>query len=131
MRERLERFMAGRYGMDQLSRFLDFTALALLIISMFVRTQLIFYLAVVLIVWSYFRIFSRNTERRYMENQRFLSFTGRIFSRFRNRSYYQDQRKIYKYFYCPKCRQKVRIPKGKGKVCITCPKCRMEFVRRS
>ncbi|MCU6763024.1 Uncharacterised protein [uncultured Roseburia sp.] len=131
MRERFERFMAGRYGMDQLSRFLDIAALILLIVSMFVRFPLIFYLAVILIVWSYFRIFSRNTERRYMENERFLSFTGRIFSRFRNRRYYQEQKKIYRYYACPKCRQKVRIPKGKGKVCITCPKCHMEFVRRS
>ena len=131
MRERLERFMEGRYGYDQFSRFLSFVSLALLIISMFVKIPILFYLAVIVIVWTYFRTLSRNVSKRYAENERFLQFFGKITSRFQNRRYYQEQRKIYKYFLCPKCRQKVRVPKGKGKICITCPKCRMEFVRRS
>lgn len=131
MRDRLERFMEGRYGYDQFSRFLSFVSLALLIVSMFVKIPIIFYLAVVVIIWTYFRTLSRNISKRYAENERFLQFTGRITSRFQNRRYYQEQKKIYKYFLCPKCRQKVRVPKGKGKICITCPKCRMEFVRRS
>ena len=131
MRERLERFMEGRYGYDQFSRFLSFVSLALLIISMFVKIPILFYLAVIVIVWTYFRTLSRNVSKRYAENERFLQFFGKITSRLQNRRYYQEQRKIYKYFLCPKCRQKVRVPKGKGKICITCPKCRMEFVRRS
>ena len=134
VREKLERFMEGRYGMDQLSRFMDFAALALLIVSLFIKGMagsILFYAAVVLIVWSYIRIFSRNTHKRYVENERFLSLTGRLLSGFSNRRYHQEQRKIYKYFYCPGCRQKVRVPKGKGRICITCPKCRREFVRRS
>ena len=131
MRNRLERFMEGRYGYDQFSRFLSFVSLALLIISMFVKIPIIFYLAVIVIVWTYFRTLSRNVSKRYAENERFLRVIGRITSRFQNRRYYQEQKKIYKYFLCPKCRQKIRVPKGKGKICITCPKCRMEFVRRS
>ena len=131
MRERMERFMAGRYGMDQLNRFLNMVSLIVLIVSMFVRIPIIFYIAVALLIWTYFRTFSRNVGKRYEENERFLRVTGKITSRFRNRRYYQDQKKIYHYFYCPGCRQKVRVPRGKGKICITCPKCRMEFVRRS
>ncbi len=131
MRDRLERFMAGRYGMDQLSRFIDFVALALLIVSIFVRFPLIFYIAAALIVWSYFRMFSRNIGKRSMENERFLAIWDRLTARGQNRRYYQEQRKIYRYFRCPGCRQKVRVPRGKGKICITCPKCRMEFIRKS
>ncbi len=131
MRDRLERFMAGRYGMDQLSRFIDFVALALLIVSIFVRFPLIFYIATALIVWSYFRMFSRNIGKRSMENERFLAIWDRLTARGQNRRYYQEQRKMYRYFQCPGCRQKVRVPRGKGKICITCPKCRMEFIRRS
>lgn len=134
VREKFERFMEGRYGMDQLSRFLDFAALALLIVSLFIRGMagsILFYGAVVLILWSYFRIFSRNTHRRYAENERFLRLIGRFVSNFSNRRCHQEQKKIYKYFYCPGCKQKVRVPKGKGRICITCPKCRREFVRRS
>ena len=134
VREKFERFMEGRYGMDQLSRFLDFAALALLIVSLFIRGMagsILFYGAVVLILWSYFRIFSRNTHRRYAENERFLRLTGKFVSNFSNRRCHQEQKKIYKYFYCPGCKQKVRVPKGKGRICITCPNCRREFVRRS
>lgn len=131
LRERIEQFMAGRYGMDQLNRFLNMISLILLILSMFIRIPLIFYFAVAILIWTYFRTFSRNTGKRYAENERFLQMTGKLSARFRNRRYYQEQKKIYHYFYCPGCRQKVRVPRGKGKICITCPKCRMEFVRRS
>lgn len=134
MRERFEKFMEGRYGMDELSRFTDIAALILLIVSLFIKGstgRILFYIAAVLIIWSYLRIFSRNTQKRYAENERFLSLTGRIRSGFSDRRRRKQQNKIYRYFNCPGCGQRVRVPRGKGKICITCPKCREEFIRKS
>lgn len=145
MREWLERFMMGRYGVDQFSRFLNTVSLILLVVSIFVKNDIVLWVAIVIMVYSYFRILSRNTGKRYVENEKFLDIIGRFTGRggnrynggynqqnaYNNRRYHQEQKKIYKYFDCPQCRQKVRVPRGKGKICITCPKCRMEFVRRS
>lgn len=154
MRDRMQRFMEGRYGQDQLSRFLSIFALILLVISMFVsRAWVLFYIAVILIIYADFRVMSRNIAKRGAENDRFMELTDRLSSRFggrqgnrgsgrasrsrsrasraQDRSYQKEQKKIYKYFKCPKCGQKVRVPKGHGKICITCPKCRVEFVRKS
>ncbi len=131
MRNWLARFMIGRYGMDQLSKVLNWISLIFLIISMIVKHDIFLWIAIAILLYSYYRIFSRNTAKRYQENIKFLDFVGKIKQK-RNRSrYQQEQRKIYKFFVCPQCKQKVRVPKGKGKICITCPKCRMEFVRRS
>lgn len=162
MRERFQRFMVGRYGVDQFSRFLNAIVLILLVISIFIKVDILFWIAVVVMIYSYFRIFSRNTGKRYLENERFMRIFGRFtrgggynggynqynggynqqggygqqnaYNRqntYNNWKYKQEQKKIYKFFDCPQCKQKVRVPKGKGKICITCPKCRMEFVRRS
>ena len=131
MRERFQNFMYGRYGTDQLSRFLSFAALALLVISLFVKNPIFYLGALAILVWSYFRTFSRNTSKRYVENEKFLNLTSKFTGFFRNGKVYHEQRKIYRFYTCPQCRQKVRVPKGKGKICITCPKCRTEFVKKS
>ena len=143
LRERFQQFMYGRYGMDQLNRFLSTAALVLLIITLFLRMPVLDIAALVLLAWCYFRMFSRNTSKRYVENEKFLGFTSRFTGRFQKRGSYGyqkknfdrkaqwEQRKDYKFFTCPHCSQKVRVPRGKGKICITCPKCRTEFIKRS
>lgn len=142
MRDRFQQFMYGRYGMDQLNRFLSTAALVILIISLFARFPVLDIIVLVLLAWCYFRMFSRNTSKRYAENEKFLNFTSGFTGRFRrgrtyghqknfDRKAYWEQRKIYRFFTCPHCSQKVRVPRGKGKICITCPKCRTEFIKRS
>ena len=131
LRDRFQNFMYGRYGADQLSRFLSVVALIALILTVFIRIPLLNVIALALLVWCYFRMFSRNTSKRYAENEKFLNMTSRLAGRFRSGRVHWEQRKIYKYFSCPQCKQKVRVPRGKGKICITCPKCRMEFIRKS
>ena len=131
MRQRFQRFMSGRYGADQLSRVLMFIALAFLILSFFPIFRFFYLIAIVIMVYTYFRMFSRNVQKRYAENQKFLNWKYKLVVKKDQRRKRWEQRKIYRFFNCPNCKQTVRVPKGKGKICITCPKCRTEFVRKS
>ena len=131
MRERMQGFMAGRYGTDQLSKLILWISLACLAVSMFTRLNVFYILGLVLLIYTYYRMFSRNVAKRYAENQKYLNWRYGFAVRRNKRKVHWEQRKIYRFYKCPRCRQKVRVPKGKGKVAITCPKCRMEFVRKS
>lgn len=131
MRERMQGFMAGRYGTDQLSKLILWISLACLAVSMFTRLNVFYILGLVLLIYTYYRMFSRNVAKRYAENQKYLNWRYGFAVRRNKRKVHWEQRKIYRFYKCPQCRQKVRVPRGKGKVAITCPKCRMEFVRKS
>ena len=131
MRERMQGFTAGRYGTDQLSKLILWISLACLAVSMFTRLNVFYILGLVLLIYTYYRMFSRNVAKRYAENQKYLNWRYGFAVRRNKRKVHWEQRKIYRFYKCPQCRQKVRVPKGKGKVAITCPKCRMEFVRKS
>lgn len=131
MKQRLQKFMSGRYGADELSRMLLAISMVFLIISMLSRWNLFYLFAIVLLIYTYFRMFSRNVSKRYAENQKYLNWKYRLVVKKDRKKKQWEQRKIYHFYKCPSCGQKVRVPKGKGKICITCPKCRMEFVRKS
>ena len=114
-------FMAGRYGTDKLNITILWTAVIIMVISIFIpKAQL--WLSLVyygLMIWALFRTFSRNTYKRYQENRKYLQLLDRIKDRH------------HRYFSCPKCRQQVRVPRGKGKISITCPKCREKFIKKT
>ena len=131
MKQKLRNFMSGRYGADQLSRVLLIASLVFLIISMFTGWNLLYLAALILMGYTYFRMFSRNISKRYAENQKYLNWRYRMVAKKDLQKKHWEQRKIYHFYKCPSCKQKVRVPKGKGKICITCPKCKMEFVRKS
>lgn len=124
MRDKFLKFMNGRNGMDELGRAESWMVMALLIVTMFSRSLILNILTIALFVHMYFRVFSKNVSKRYEENQKFVNF------RYNNTVKWNNRRK-YKYFKCPLCKQKVRVPRGHGKICVTCPKCREEFIRRS
>jgi hypothetical protein len=119
----LRSFMAGRYGTDRLNMVILCTGLVASILSMMVSVQplnlILWALSYVLMILAIFRSLSRNTYKRYQENRKFLQ----IFDRIKDRQ--------HRYFDCPKCRQMVRVPRGKGKIAITCPRCKEKFVRKS
>ena len=116
-------FMAGRYGTDKLGLTLLVAALVLSLIGTFMGNGLlkviISFLYYFLMCWAIFRMFSRNTYARYEENRKFLRFFDQL----------KDRQ--HRYFCCPKCRQTVRVPRGKGKIAITCPKCREKFIKKT
>lgn len=133
MRQKLARFMIGRYGTDQLSRTMLIVALiAILVASLgFKGSRIVYYIAVILLFGSYFRMFSRNISKRYAENQKFLAKTAGIRNYFRVQKSRFAQRKVYRFYHCPQCNQTVRVPRGRGRIAITCPKCKLEFIKKS
>lgn len=134
MREKLMRFMQGRYGSygpDSLNRFLLAGALVAMIVSLFTRWNFLYGIALAVLIYSYFRMLSRNYTRRYAENQTFLKYTAGIRNFFLKQKNAMSQRKTHHIYKCPDCRQKIRVPKGKGKIAIRCPKCSAEFIKKS
>ena len=123
MRKATARFMEGRYGTDKLNIFLLRTSLIMMVVDMFLPSgllKLIFWaLPMGLMIYSLIRSFSRNIYRRYEENRKYLQLLDMI----------KDRQ--HRYFDCPKCRQRVRVPRGKGKISITCPKCREKFIKKT
>lgn len=119
----LRRFMMGRYGTDKLNMYILGAGVICSIVSLFIPLALIRLLlstsAYILMIWAIFRTFSRNTYKRYQENRRFLMLLTRI----------KDRQ--HRYYDCPKCRQSVRVPRGKGKIMITCPKCGEKFQKKT
>lgn len=131
LKQKFRKFMTGRYGVDELSRFSMVLLLILLVLSVFIRNAGLNSLLVGILVISYFRMFSRNIQRRAQENQKYLNIKNKIFGRWKKEKYIMGQRKEFHIYTCPNCKQKIRIPKGKGKLNITCPKCRTEFIKNT
>ena len=131
MKERMQRFMAGRYGNDQLNQFIFIVAIISMVLEIITRQSLFYTLTLVLLILAYVRVFSRNINKRYEENMKFLQKKDAILNKFRRQKYYAAQRRTFHIYTCPQCKQKIRIPKGKGKISITCPKCRTSFIKKS
>ena len=131
MKERMQRFMAGRYGNDQLNQFIFIVAIISMVLEIITRQSLFYTFTLVLLILAYVRVFSRNINKRYEENMKFLQKKDAILNKFRKQKYYAAQRRNFHIYTCPQCKQKIRIPKGKGKISITCPKCRTSFIKKS
>ena len=131
MKEKFRKFMIDRYGVDLLSKFMLGTAVVLLVFAMGFRNNFLNTLACLLVLLCYFRMFSRNYQKRAEENQKFLELKGKAATFLKREKEYFEQRKTHHIYKCPSCKQKIRVPKGKGKICITCPKCHTEFIKKS
>ena len=134
MRERFYRFMAGRNGNDLFSRFLSFAAVAFMLLSLVLRHTVgtvMWYAALLLLIYDYFRIFSRNLPRRRAENAKYCQYRSQIVNGFRDWRERRSQRRDYKFFRCPSCSVMLRVPRGKGKIRVTCRKCGSSFERKT
>ena len=119
----MRRFMEGRYGNDRLNMVALCVGVAAALIHPLIGVAWVqvalWAVSYALMFWVIFRMLSRNTYKRYQENRKFLQLWDRI----------RDRQ--HRYYDCPKCRQTVRVPRGKGKIAITCPKCKEKFVRKT
>ena len=131
MREKMIRFMQGRHGQDEFSRFLLGTAVVCVLINLLFHSQLLYAVAWLLLIYTYFRVFSKNHTARYTENQKYLRTKAKYLYWFDQQKKLLEERKVHHIYVCPKCRQKIRIPIGKGKIMVRCPKCHYEFQKRS
>ena len=123
MRDKIYRFMQGRYGTDDFYKFLFWVALIGIVINWFFKSQLLSFAVTLILVYAMYRVLSKNHSARYAENQRYLQATAKIRYWFDQQKKLMEERKYHHIYTCPKCRQKIRIPKGKGKIMIRCPKC--------
>ena len=131
MRDKIYRFMQGRYGTDDFYKFLFWVALIGIVINWFVKKPALNLVVTLILVYAMYRVLSKNHSARYAENQRYLQATAKIRYWFDQQKKLMEERKYHHIYTCPKCRQKIRIPKGKGKSMIRCPKCHHEFQKRS
>ena len=123
MKRGIAHFMMGRYGTDKLNMTILMAGLILCVLAMInplpILDLIFTVLSYGLMIWAIFRMLSRNTYKRYQENRKYL----RLLERLKDRE--------HRYFDCPRCRQPVRVPKGKGKIAITCPKCKEKFIKKT
>lgn len=134
-RDRISKFMLGRYGVDSFSRAILIVALVLYFINLFISnitaSYIISAVSTLLLVYCYYRMLSRNVYKRANENQKYLYKTAGLrgaLSRYKSQAKDLKTHHIYK---CPKCKQKIRVPRGKGRISIHCPKCQHDFIKKS
>lgn len=130
MKEKFYRFMVGRYGNDRLNQVIMIVAMIALVISFF-GPRFFYGIALLCLIYGYFRMFSRNTYKRSMENNKYLQWEYKIKQLFATWKRDMKQRKTHHIYRCPSCKQKIRIPRGKGKIEIRCPKCSQTFIKKS
>ena len=127
MKEKLYRFMQGRYGTDKLNQFIFYCELFLLVLSLFFKRNIIVYILFycTLVLYMY-RAFSKNYVARSIENQKFIRMRAKVLHRLQ--AIYKNLKdKQYKYLVCPECSQMIRVPRNKGNIEVRCPSCRKSF----
>lgn len=130
MREKLRRFMWGRYGNDRFNQFLLGAALVCMVLS-FVFRGPFYILSVGILLFSYYRMFSRNISKRSAENQKYLQKEMKVREFLGKKKREINMRKQYHIYKCPNCKQKLRVPRGRGRIAVTCRKCGTEFIKKS
>lgn len=124
------RFMYGRYGNDKLNVFLVLVLIGMGIISLFSNSYILIALQFIVLALFLLRFLSKNTYKRRSENEKFLKLSAPVVRFFKSKIR-QLKDKDNKYFKCPKCSAKLRVPKNKGKITVTCPVCRHKFDKKT
>lgn len=131
MKDKLYRFMRSRYGNDQLSSMLTWGGLIFMLLDCFLKIGIFYFIGFVLFVYGYIRIFSKQYDKRAAQNRWYMEHTAGIRNVFKRRKKQKETGKDYKVFVCNKCQQMIRVPRGKGRIEIRCPKCGNKFIRKS
>ena len=131
LKEFLRKLSRERYGYDQFTRFLLAMTFLIYFLSLLLQSPLLNLFSLCVLIYIYFRIFSRNVYKRSAENDIYLNFINTITKFFRFFKKTKGDRKYYHFYKCPKCKQTLRLPKGHGKIEIRCPKCQHRFIRKT
>lgn len=131
MKEKIQKFMYGRYGNDDLNKFLFLVCAVFLLLAAILKSRLLELTAVALLIWSYVRFLSKNLPKRQSENWKYVRIRGKVFVYLKNIKERFVQRKEYKFFTCPSCKAMLRVPRGRGKIKIVCRKCGNSFIGKS
>ncbi|MGM9947529.1 hypothetical protein [Floccifex sp.] len=123
-KNKMIQFMQGRYGNDAFNQALFVIALILVVVQLFVKNILLSSLVLILLIYINYRTLSRNIVARQLENDRYL----RLVKPYQLQWQY---RKTHKVFRCKQCKQIIRVPKGKGTIEVTCPKCKTKITKRT
>lgn len=131
IRNWLRNFMIGRYGPDQLNIALVITSLVVGIVGSVLNIVVITIVGDIILFYALFRILSRNIPARRRENDKFIKLWWPVKTKIKNKIVQFKSRKNYRFFKCPECKKTLRVPKGKGKIQITCPKCGERFIKKT
>lgn len=126
-RERLYGFMVGRNGADALCRALLILYLVLIVVNFFIGSWVIYAVEYILVIYTVFRMLSRNLAARRRENTWFLTIENSIKNFFKLQKYKWHDRKTHVYRKCPDCKKTLRLPRSKGKHTVKCPCCGHRF----
>lgn len=120
-----------RYGTDQLGIALMIFYLFLVLLASFTGVWILRLFALAVLVLCLLRMLSRNRSKRYQENVKFMQVWMPVKNWFQSLIHRTKDVRTHKYYHCPKCRNTLRVPRGKGKIQITCPVCRTEFIKKT
>lgn len=122
-------FMLGRYGQDEFYLFLTITGFVFLLLSAI--SQVFWVLGLFCVLYALFRCYSRNITKRRKEREAYLRIAAKPKNWFSLQKRKWEERKTHRYFKCSNCKQVLRVPKGKGKIAITCPKCQTKNTHKT
>ncbi len=125
----LRKFMYGRNGGDQLSISLVVLSMAVTLIARISDISILLTISYVPLLMALYRMLSKDIQRRRLENRRFLLIFNPIYAKFKQNLRRIKEFRTHRYYKCAKCNTMLRVPKGKGKISITCPKCKEKFIK--
>ena len=134
MRQKIQTFFIGRNGFDEFCRFLNWVSIGFILLSIIFKgvfSVVCYLLAFTTLFYTYYRALSKKVYVRMGENSRFLSAKSRVMGSVKGAKDRFSQRKDFKFFTCPSCHTKLRVPRGKGKIIMTCRKCGNRFEGKS
>jgi hypothetical protein len=126
-KDSMYKYIQGIYGIDELYKFIFKAFIVVWILNLFIRNVFLYYVGLILAIWGFFRIFSKNYEKRQAENRKFLEIKNKFFQKFKLLKQKWQDRKTHIYRKCPNCKAELRLPKKKGKHKVNCPRCKKDF----
>ena len=130
-RQFIYKTMYGRYGVDEFSRFLIKASLVFFVLNLLTGLRIFYYIFMITVIYNCFRVYSKNIYKRQQELSAYYVLKRQADSKLALQKRIWNERHTHKFFNCPKCKTTVRVPKGRGKIEITCPKCHNTFIKKS